>query len=236
MWTLLLVAAVMSSCNNEGEYVVSGNNVTFTYWTFSFGTVNDTLPGANASRFEAVKDWLGRDDKHVYFKEQLIPGADPSTIEAKKYPLCCDKHDYYYKGVPMHVSSVKNFEVVKWNEDDLWAVDGRYAFYDTIRIEPSDLKTFKIKEYNVAVDSKHVYRFGKILPLADPATYEENWKGFYSRDKAHVWYMGDLIDVDYATFTIDKDGAHDKHGHIYRGERITQEQWEEIKAQNEDLF
>ncbi|MBQ5409299.1 MAG: DKNYY domain-containing protein [Muribaculaceae bacterium] len=232
----LMLIPLLAGCNNDGEYVIKGNNVFFSYWTFSFGTINDTLPEVNATRFESVKDWLGKDDKHVYFKERLIAGADPATIEAKKYPLCHDKRDYYYKGVPMHVSSVKNFEVVKWNEDDMWAIDGRYAFYDSLRIEPRDINSFKVQNWNVAVDSEHVYRYGKILPLADPATYVEEWNGFYSRDKSHIWYMGELIeDIDYATFTIDKDGAHDKHGHFYRGERVSEERWKEIKAQNDDL-
>lgn len=232
----LVMMSLMNSCNSDGEYVVKGNNVYFSYWTFSFGTINDTLPEVNASRFESVKDWLGKDDKHVYFKNKLIPGADPATINAKKYPLCYDNHDYYYKGVPLHVSSVKNFEVVNWNEDNMWAIDGRYAFYDSIRIEPRDFKTFKLQCWNVAVDSEHVYRFGKILPLAAPATYVEEWKGFYSRDKAHIWYMGTLMeDVDYGSFTIDKDGAHDKLGHFYRGERVSEERWQELKKQNDDL-
>ena len=146
----LMLIPLLAGCNNDGEYVIKGNNVFFSYWTFSFGTINDTLPEVNATSFESVKDWLGKDDKHVYFKERLIAGADPATIEAKKYPLCHDKRDYYYKGVPMHVSSVKNFEVVKWNEDDMWAIDGRYAFYDSLRIEPRDINSFKVQNWNVA--------------------------------------------------------------------------------------
>ena len=65
-----------------------------------------------------------------------------------------------------------------------------------------------------AVDSKYVYRFGKVLPLADPNTYVEDWKGLYSRDKEHIWYAGTLLeDVDYATFDVDKEGnAADKYG------------------------
>ncbi len=232
LFAMTMTVALMQSCNSEGEYVEHGGTICHSYWTFSFGTIYDTLPEVNPATFENIKDWAGKDDKHVYFKAVLIPGADPATVKAKKYPLLCDKRDYYYKGVPLHVNSVSNFEVVKWNEDDFWAIDDRYAFYDSLRIEPKDIKSFKIQCYNVAVDSEHVYRYGKILPLADPETYVEDWKGFYSRDKAHIWYMGDLMkDVDYETFDIDDNGAHDKNGHFYRGERISEQRWKELKEQ-----
>ena len=82
--------------------------------------------------------------------------------------------------------------------------------------------------------TKHVYRFGKIVPEADPATYIEEWNGLYSRDKNHIWYLGDLIeDIDVATFVIDKDGAHDKNGHFYRGKRVTDEEWQRIRKEND---
>ena len=232
LFAMTLMMAILQSCNSDGEYVAHDGTICHAYWTFSFGTVYDSLPEVDPGKFDNITDWAGKDDRHVYFKAILIPGADPATVQAKKYPLICDKRDYYYKGVPLHVASVKNFEVVNWNEDDIWAIDGKYAFYDTVRIEPKDIKTFKIQCFNVAVDSEHVYRYGKILPLADPKTYVEEWKGFYSCDKAHIWYMGDLMtDVDYVTFTIDDDGAHDKNGHFYRGERVSENRWKELKEQ-----
>lgn len=228
LWALLL-PALFTSCNSNGEYVNHNGTICYSYWTFSFGTKYDPLPQVNPATFKSVESWLGHDGKHVYFKDRLIEGADATTIKAKKFPLCFDKNDYYYKGKAMRVASVKNFEVINWNEDDMWAVDGRYAYYDSLRIDSVDLGSFKLQAYNVATDRNHVYRYGKILPLADPATYIEQWKGLYSRDKDHVWYCGQLIeDADCATFVIDKDGARDKHGRFYRGERITDEQWQQI--------
>ena len=114
-------------------------------------------------------------------------------------------------------------------EKDVVGYLAEYGRYIGERIDSVDLGSFKLQAYNVATDRNHVYRYGKILPLADPATYIEQWKGLYSRDKDHVWYCGQLIDdADCATFVIDKDGARDKHGHFYRGERITDEQWQQI--------
>ena len=233
---LSILVTALNSCNSNGEYVDHAGTICYSYWTFSFGTVYDTLPGVDPASFTSVENWLGHDSRHAYFKNRLITGAHAPTIKAKKYPLSYDKNDYYYMDKKLRVANVKGFEVIKWNEDDMWAIDGRYAYYDSIRIDSVDIGTFKMQTYNVATDRNHVYRYGEILPLADPATYVEEWKGFYSRDKNHIWYLGTLLeDVDYGTFVIDKDGAHDKNGHFYRGERITDEQWNEIKKREEEL-
>ena len=204
---LLFVMAVLSglsSCNSDGKYVVADGKVYHSYWTFSFGYIYNELPQVDAASFESVKDWLGHDAHHAYFKERLIVGADVATLKARKYPLCSDKNDYYYKGVPLKVADVESFKILKWNVDDLWAKDSRYAYYDTIKIVTPDLASFRVKTWNTAVDSRYVYRYGKILPLADPETYIEEWQGLYSRDKSHIWCMGDLLrDADIETFTLE---------------------------------
>lgn len=230
---LALVVVVLPSCNNSGKYVITNDAVCFSYWTFSFGTVNDTLPDVNPHAFKSICDWAGHDNQHVYFKNKLVDGADVSTIKDEKYPLLRDKNDYYYKGTAMHVANVDKFEVLKWSEDDIWATDGTKAFYDTLHIAGADISTFKVKCWNVAIDCNHVYRYGEILPLADPATYDEEWKDYYSRDKSHIWYMGELLeDADYATFEVDKDQlAHDKHGYFHRNKRISKTEKERLEKQ-----
>lgn len=235
LWLLPLIVVMATACNSDGEYVQRGNTICHSYWTFSFGTMYDTLPEVDAATFKSIENWLGHDGKHVYFKAKLVPGADAESLKADKYPLFRDRKDYYYKGVPLHVTHVDAFVVLKRNEDDIWAMDNKYAYYDSLRIDSVDIKTFKVKTWNTAVDSKHVYRYGKVLPLADPETYDEEWKGMYSRDKAHIWYMGELLeDVDYATFTVDGNDAHDKYGHFYRGERISEKQWKEIEEREKE--
>ena len=211
---IVVAALLLASCSHHGKYESDGQIVRYSYWTFSFGQMYDTLPGADAATFKSVNEWLGRDAKRVYFKEKLVAGADPATVEAKDFPLFRDKNDYYFKATPMRVADMNTFKVLKRFEDDFWAKDSQCAYYDTIHIAGVDLATFKVKDFTHAVDKNHVYRFGAILPLADPATYDEDWKGFYSRDKSHIWYMGELLeDADYATFTVDGDSnAHDKFG------------------------
>ncbi len=220
-----LIAAVvlmLAACSRHGEYVSDGEYVLYKYWTFSFGTRYDTLPGADASTFRSVNAWLGRDAKNAFFKSELVEGVDVATLKAEKYPLFRDKNDYYYKTSPMRVADMKTFKVVKWLDDSFWAKDAKCAYYDTTHIVGVDIATFKVKDYCYAVDKDHVFYLGEILPLADPKTYEDNWKGFYSRDKSHIWCMGELLeDVDYDSFVVDDDwSAHDKFGAFDHHRRV----------------
>lgn len=221
---LIMAAAVvlmLASCGGDGKYEVKGDVVCHSHWTFSFGTIRDTLPDANPATFKSVRDWLGHDGKHVYFKARPVPGADASTLEAERYPLFRDKRDFYYMNVPLHVADVASFKVKKWHDDDFWATDKHRAYYDSLTVAGADVASFKVKWYNCAVDKNHVYRYGKILPLADPATYDEEWKDLYSRDRSHIWYCGELLeDVDYASFNVDKNGdGYDKHGRFHGSKR-----------------
>ena len=161
-----------------------------------------------------MKDWLGHDSERVYYEDKLVSGADVSSLVAIRKPLFRDKRDYYYQAVPLHVSDVASFKVMAWFEDDFWAHDSRCAYYDTVRIDGVDLDSFKILEMSKAKDKHHVYYFGRVIPDADPATYEILGYSAYSRDKSHIWCGDDLLeDVDYATFTVDDvSTAHDKYG------------------------
>lgn len=209
-----VLAVLSTACVGGSKYEVQDGCVVYRYWTFSFGWRNDTLPGADAATFEQVKDWLGHDSERVYYEDKLVSGADVSSLVAIRKPLFRDKRDYYYQAVPMHVSDVASFKVMAWFEDDFWAHDSRCAYYDTVRIDGVDLDSFKILEMSKAKDKHHVYYFGRVIPDADPATYEILGYSAYSRDKSHIWCGDDLLeDVDYATFTVDDvSTAHDKFG------------------------
>lgn len=218
MKKLLILATLvvaLTACINDGKYEVRDDMVVYSYWTFSFGTLYDTLPGADPATFEVIKNWLGHDSERVYFKAQLVPGADVESLKAKRYPLFRDKNDYYYMNVPLHVADVESFRTLKWFEDDFWAVDSRYAYYDTTRIDGADVSSFKVDaRMAVALDKAQVYYFGRVIPMADPATFKVIDNSAYSRDKSHIWCGDDLlVDADYDSFEVDDiDRAHDKYG------------------------
>lgn len=221
---MLLMACALSSCDS-GEYKNLDGTMVYSYWTASFGTINDTLRGADAATFKVVEDWLGHDNTHVYFKSRMVEGADPATLKPDKYPLFGDKHDYYYKGAPLHVSDMASFKVIKRFEDDLWASDSHYIYFDSVMVKEADVKTFKVKDDAFAIDKDHVFIGMQVVEDADPETYEIlDW--CYAKDKDHVWYINDIIKgADAATFSVDDDWqAHDKTGRYERGERVSSPQ------------
>ena len=202
-----LSVLILTACSGP-RYEVQGDVVVRSYWTFSFGTRCDTLPGADPSTFEQVADWLGHDSKHVYFEAKLVPGVDVATLKAKRYPLFCDKNDYYYETTPLHVADLESFKTIKWFDDDFWAKDSRCAYYDTVRIDGADLASFQVIEDMLARDKFNVYLYGLTLPGADPATFEIVKNSSFCRDKSHVWhkYKGNLLEgADPATFELIKN-------------------------------
>ena len=182
IWFALLGLLMLTSCN-DGKYEVRGNQVYYTWWTFSFGHQDSLLVGADADSFEELEDWLGRDKSHVWYKARLVVGCDPQTVKVVKKGLICDKKDYYFEGAPMHVKDMATFEIVDYNDYCLWAKDSKCGYFDSTQIEGIDSETFKSVDTFVAKDKYHVYRFGQVLPLADPDTYEE-LEGSYAKDKA----------------------------------------------------
>lgn len=205
MKNILLVCLsvlLLTGCSDP-EYKVQGDVVVRTYWTFSFGTRYDTLPGADPETFVQVKDWLGHDSERVYFEAELVPRVDVATLEAKRYPLFCDKNDYYYETQPLHVADMASFKTIKWDENDFWAKDSRCVYYDSLRIDGVDLPTFKVVNWLYARDKYHVYMDGRLLADADPATFEVIPNTFCFRDKSHVWdYNRLLAGADPATFEL----------------------------------
>ncbi len=216
----LFTISLLTSCDDKGKYVMHEGTICYSYWTFSFGYMYDSLPEVDTLTFRSVNNWVGHDDRHVYFKDKLAEGADPATLEVLHYPLFRDHNDYYYKGVAMQVEDTENLKFLKKYEDNFWATDGRYAYYDTLRIE-ADLETFSVEDWHWAKDKYHVYYFGKILEEADPATYKPLPNSLYAKDKSHVWCGSTLMkDVDYETFSVDKNGkASDKYGTFYYEDR-----------------
>lgn len=208
---LCVMAVTLSSCSDG--YVVGDDMVTYEYWTFSFGTRYDTLPGADPATFKPVNKWLGHDSQRVYYLSRLVPGVDVATLKAVRKPVFKDKNDYYYETSPVHVADMKSFKILKWAYGSFWAKDALYAYFDTMRIQ-ADVKTFKVLNPAVAKDKSHVYYFGDIIPDADPATFKPIGNSIYNRDKSHIWCGDELLqDADYETFEVDGSGAaHDKFG------------------------
>lgn len=198
-----VLALLLTACVGGPKYEVQGDCVVYRYWTFSFGWRNDTLPGADPATFVQVKDWLGHDSEHVFYKDKLVPGVDVASLEPVRQPLFKDKNDYYYETAPLHVADMATFKVIKWMENDFWAKDSRCAYYDSVRVDGYDESTFEVVGSMYARDKNHVYIDGLMIADADPDTFEPIPNSLCFRDKSHVWIYKDLlVGADPATFEM----------------------------------
>lgn len=212
---------MLTACGGP-KYEVQDDVVVRSYWTFSFGTRCDTLPGADPVTFKQVSDWLGHDSKRVYFEATPVPGVDVATVRAKRYPLYCDKNDYYYMTKPLHVVDMPSFKTINWQDNDVWAKDSRCVYYDSLRLDGVDMATFQVVNRDYAVDKNHVYMDGVVLAEADPATFETMANVFYYRDKSHVWYFKRMIEgADPSTFrSIENTNFNIDKSHVWYEERL----------------
>ncbi|MFW5750756.1 MAG: DKNYY domain-containing protein [Planctomycetota bacterium] len=53
------------------------------------------LPGADPASFEVLANNFSKDAGHVYFRDQVIDGADASTFTVTNYLEACDRHRVY---------------------------------------------------------------------------------------------------------------------------------------------
>lgn len=231
MFLSTVACLALMSCS-DGGYKVEGDSVVYEYWTFSFGPQQYVLYDADASSFEAVKDWLGKDNEHVWYKQEWIEGADPASIKADKEPFCHDANDYYHQSTAMQVSDMKSFKFIS-GTPHLLGKDKNYGYTANGRFEIADYKSFGKLGYRHAKDNKYVYYLGKVVEGADPSTFKEDdieaslgrdKHGIYQsthrvetsspdtyrhiaygygRDDNHIYYEGRVCpDIDASTFEM----------------------------------
>ena len=133
------------------------------------------IPGADSTSYELLGSdvFHARDRSRVYYREQVVVGADPNTIE-------------FIKGQYSH-----------------HVRDKRAVYLEGKEIPGADPATFKLSRFGTyATDSKHVFRYGEIVPNRDLATFEE-LEPPYSKDMNGVYHKDKLITLaDPVTFFI----------------------------------
>lgn len=95
MW--FVVSYEVLSGNEIPGYILSKSNVKYKYFTMSSYMVQtDEIPLADPSTFEIIEDTFhknyryGKDKDRVYFRGQVIDGADPSTFEVTSWHMARD--------------------------------------------------------------------------------------------------------------------------------------------------
>ena len=214
-----------SECGAETYGYVSKDSTVY-YW---FDDLNSErpkisekkIPEADAESFQSLKDpfpsdcpkhstFYGKDKSHVYYRGEIVKGADPSTFSIFDRVYVKDKSHVFY-GTKLLSNRVESFHRVSPNGTLRYATDGDRYYYEDIVIEGKSFGSFDFQGYQYARIDNRIYHEGKPVNGADVETFDVIFPGDkIGKDKNHVFY-NDIVIVgaDPKTFgQVDKaDGV-----------------------------
>jgi hypothetical protein len=158
------------------------------------------LTGADPATFEALDNYLARDRNTVWRLDRPFAGADPASVEVI-HPnfVWKDRDSVFYQSKKIEGADPKTFrhlaqgfyrdaENVYWSSDRLlgadansfetfgndspYARDARQVWFGKTTLEGIDAATFRLVGQYVYLDKTAVYSSGRVVPGADPVTFE----------------------------------------------------------------
>lgn len=139
------------------------------------------INGSHGPSFILLKGNYQKDKNHVYYRDRIVPHADPKTFigpliedENSSTPRSYaeDRYDFYHEGLPIHVYDKETFRQIYYGSGKLWGIDSKYYYYGHHRQQINDPKSFKILDYGLYAKDKYtVYFKNEIVDGADPATF-----------------------------------------------------------------
>ena len=167
---LLTLVGCSTGYDNEGDAVY------WKSWNEGSGSHKDRID-ANPKTFEVLKfDKYAKDDKNVFYKGEIVEGADAATFEALYEFYARDKNngyygkdtvkgssgktfkvingyystdgiDYFFMQDPLHMADPKNFKFVYGEGDfECWTTDGKYYYYNNYKVPSEDYANLTIYE------------------------------------------------------------------------------------------
>lgn len=214
----------LTSCNTG--YEVNGRDVLYNYWNEGSGSNIIKIDEADYKSFEELEhSKYGKDQNFGYYEGNVINGIDPKTFKSITNYFAKDyKYAYFQKSI-INGANGKKFELL--NEGP-YSRDGKDYFYDSIKLNVSDYKTFKLLDVFCGIDKSYIYihsessikLYSNKYPLYDYKTFKLLEDG-YAKDNQKVYYNGKV--VEYAnpkTFKIIDFGiGKDDNATYSRGEK-----------------
>lgn len=178
-----------------------------THAFFQGGIIN----GADGSSFRTLKQGYAADNRHVYLAGNRVENADPGTFKVHTNYFAEDTNDFFWMGKALNVRDKKSFQLLgnadSW--ETLWAKDKYNGYYlsgnsiagiDYETFHPVDAQRPK-QSGSYAADKSRVYFMEKVIPGADPETFEEI--DFYvGQDKHRAYKQEKPLEIkDYTKLT-----------------------------------
>lgn len=165
------------------------------------------IAGAEGATFQWVHGDYAKDAQQVYFSGSVVVGADPASFEMLwSGGVAQDKRDWYVQGSPVGIRDraslrqVVDLNQVTYADANIWAYDQYNYYVGNVRgieaVAIADPATFQVMENDsdYAKDATQVYYLDRIVPEADPRTFEAIGDR-YGKDARHAYYNGYLFDA-----------------------------------------
>ena len=163
---------------------------------------------------QILGDYYSIDKGKVYYRNEILEGANPKTAELIGFSLLKDDKNVYYMGEKIKDVKIKNFEKLGKN---YWKNDNKIYYRDE-KIENADIMSFKVLNKDYAKDKNHIYRGSEAIDsslsgkIKDPETFEFLPNGIinatlYGKDKYNVYYienkMINCFDTYYSIYEVE---------------------------------
>lgn len=127
------------------------------------------IPGADPASFEIIAPGVyTRDRKHVYYRGEVIAGADSKTMEQISGYYFRDARAVCLEGQEIVGADPTTFRLTKFGN---YAVDRARVYHFRNVLSDRDPATFEELQSYYSKDKNGVYYQGKLMPMADPATF-----------------------------------------------------------------
>lgn len=157
---------------------------------------------------QILGDYYSIDNGKVYYRNEILEGANPKTAELIGFSLLKDDKNVYYMGEKIKDIKIKNFEKLGQN---YWKNDNKIYYWDE-KIENADIMSFKVLNEDYAKDKNHIYRGSEEIDsslsgkIKDPETFEFLPNGIiygtlYGKDKYNVYYVNRIFLSCFGTYT-----------------------------------
>ncbi|MDA8018918.1 MAG: DKNYY domain-containing protein [Thermoanaerobaculia bacterium] len=146
------------------------------------------VEGAEPASFRVLNEDYGCDARAVFRSTSAIEDADPDTFEVLGVDFAKDASRVFHQGSELPEFDAATCFVVTYG-NTAYVVDAKAAYFggfEKLRKFRCDLASLEVLAEEFARDKTHVFRRGRKIKGADPATFEV-LEPYYARDREQVY-------------------------------------------------
>jgi hypothetical protein len=244
---LLLTSCLPFETSNNSCYRIKDGKVYLRYYG-GYPRPKEVMlkvEGADAKSFKFIEnsregacqggDMFAKDEKHVFYRNEIIKMANPESFEVLNYGYSKDEGYVFYRTSFIPKVDPESFFVIENDRKRAYSADKYGLIVRNKRIGGQiDANSFELLFRPYSKDKNHVYYSDKfhVLEGADPTTFTcpkfesiVNYQYYaYDRNKAY-FYEGQEVEVieniDYKTFKVlSPYYAKDKYSAYYKAKVI----------------